>query len=187
MKNLNVKLPLLPVHIFILPDGLSRIKIVEQRYLKIVSLATKSDGFVIQNNKTQWGSWVQIVNFNQNEDGILEIDVKCKCLVHLLNLPLKDANKIALVEVKKFEHWSEVNSAQINFSDENDLSESLEKALSMNETLIELYPTIKSNNIYWVVARWLELLPLNNNVKNSFVSPFNFKEAKKFVLSIVSN
>ena len=88
MPTLN--LPIFPLPIFILPQGITRLRIFEARYLKMVSLAMKNQGFVIFShdnsekvNTMKVGSWVEVINFDQGEDGILLIDVRCKCLVDI--------------------------------------------------------------------------------------------------------
>ena len=57
--------------------------LLPHRYLKMIKIAAKGEGFIIclnhqdlESSLIKWGSWVEIVNFYQGEDGVLEIDVK---------------------------------------------------------------------------------------------------------------
>ena len=197
MNNLNIELPLFPLSIFLLPSGVTRLRIFEPRYLKMVAIA--SNGFVISNahnneqnsnqqssNKQRKGSWVEIINFDQGEDGVLEIDVRCKSLV---NFNLSDPEAIAnssieglqFINASEISHWSQKKAT----TDLGKLTGSLTSLINSHELLKDLYIEKTTENPYWVVARWLELLPIPSDVKNSFFSPSSYVEAKKLVNSII--
>lgn len=189
MKNTSTNLPIFPLPVFLLPNGITRLRIFEQRYLKMVKIASKGQGFVIWLNSKElkkpaihWGSWVEIINFNQGKDGVLEIDVKCKSLVDILSIN-KDEDNLHFGEIIPIKHWSQKNINAL----ENSLSESLNKAHTNDPMLNELYSNTQSQNTNWVIARWLEILPINLSVKSSFVDVHNIEAAKVFVESIISN
>ena len=76
MKTNYTNLPIFPLSVFLLPEGMTKLRIFEPRYLKMVSIASKGQGFVIWakgDNKSisdsPWGSWVEIINFDKAEDG----------------------------------------------------------------------------------------------------------------------
>ena len=82
-----MNIPIFPLSIYLLPQGITRLRIFEQRYLNMVKNVHKTNGFVIsyyqdspnldiESKISAWGSWVEIVNFMQGDDGILVIDVK---------------------------------------------------------------------------------------------------------------
>ena len=186
MNNHNIELPLFPLSIFLLPGGITRLRIFEPRYLKMVAIA--SSGFVIskaQNSHVErWGSWVEIINFDQGEDGVLEIDVRCNSLVNLHPLKTSDNNSIEGVQfasVTEISHWSQKKAT----TDLGKLTGSLMSLFDTHDLLKELYIEKITENPYWVVARWLELLPIPFEVKNSFVSHSSYVEAKKLVNSII--
>ena len=54
-----------------------------------------------------------------------------------------------------------------------------------NESLNRLYPKKGLNDDHWVLARWLEILPIELNVKNAFVVCYSFNDAKAFVESVI--
>lgn len=187
MKNLTTSVPLFPLPVFLLPGGITRLRIFEARYLKMVTIASKAQGFVICANtqegteaKPQWGSWVDIINFDQGDDGVLEIDVQCKSLVNITTIN-KDADNLHFAEITEIAHWSE-NIAEL---DSNELSQSLAQVFATNARLSEIYTEKPIHNSHWVVARWLELLPVNLTVKSSFVSEHNYQAAKHFVQAIL--
>ena len=61
-------LPVFTLPIFLLPDGHTRIRVFEPRYLKLVRIASQNHGFVIYNSdkhNEDVGSLVDIINFEQ--------------------------------------------------------------------------------------------------------------------------
>lgn len=187
MKNINLTLPIFPLPVFLLPNGVTRLRIFEPRYLKLVKIATTKQGFVILLNseslplpKIIWGSWVEIINFDQDEGGVLEIDVKCKSLVRLLSIFQTD-EELQFSSISEIKHWSQ----KIERTQFNALSASLETVFENNKKLSGLYHHKPTNNTHWVVARWLELLPIKLEIKNTFIYDHNFQEAENFVQSII--
>jgi len=209
MHNVNTRLPIFPLPVFILPGGVTRLRIFEPRYLKMVKIATKKQGFVIWLNSIEseggeesntksttselqtvksenpdmlWGSWVEIINFDQGDDGILEIDVKCKSLVEILSSD-QDDDGLHFGMVSDILHWSQETDHRIT----DTLSQSLDEVFDNNTMLNKLYVDKATSNASWVVARWLELIPVDLAIKTSFVHSHNYEEAKCFVQSIIFN
>jgi Lon protease-like protein len=188
MKNQTLNLPIFPLDIFLLPEGVTRLKIFEPKYLKMVATASQGKGFVISlasNNVSLpaklWGSWVKIINFGKDLNGILEVDVKCKSLVEIISVSLEVDNLYHgnVIDVK---HWSDVHlDPSINT-----LSRSLIKVFNNNTILNELYPIKSTNNPSWVVSRWLEILPVDESTRNIFIEKSSFIQAKEFVEEIIS-
>jgi Lon protease-like protein len=180
-------LPLFPLDIFLLVGGMTRLRIFERRYLKMVSLSASLGGFIISSNKqpegntTRWGSLVEVVNFDKGEDGILEIDVKCTALISLSNIK-QDSDQLHFADFQQFDHWSQGDK------DEHEafLSDSLDMLFKSNKLLNALYPEKLIDNSDWVISRWLELLPIPFDMKNKFIFDSSFSEAKNLVNSIIS-
>ena len=188
MNYTELTLPIFPLPVFILPNGITRLRIFEPRYLKMVKIATQGKGFVIWLNHQEaekpmieWGSWVEVVNFDQGKDGVLEIDVKCKALVDIQSIE-KDSDNLHFGTVCEIFHWSQ----GIDDNPASELGYSLEEVLVNDNMLSELYLHRYCRNTNWVVARWLEILPVNLAVKSDFVNVHNYDEAKHFVQSITS-
>jgi Lon protease-like protein len=188
MKTNNIKLPIFPLSMFLLPEGMTRLRIFEPRYLKMVSIASKGQGFIIwpsgdkrSLSSSPWGSWVEIVNFDQGHDGVLEIDLKCKSLVEIQTIEVEDDN-LHFGQVKQLNHWSQKDT-DISLIE---LSKSLEDVFANNDSLNDLYPQKSIDNPSWVIARWLELLPINLDIKSTFVIEHNFQEAKDFVQTVIN-
>ncbi|TPH12090.1 LON peptidase substrate-binding domain-containing protein [Litorilituus lipolyticus] len=182
-------LPIFPLSAFILPEGKLRLRIFEAKYAKMLSLISAHQMFVIQlTSKTEgikhndWGSLVKIQDFNQGDDGLLEIDVHCCALVELSNVKVDD-NNLAFAKVNPLYHWSQ------NTVDDTMVSSELEVALNeviySNSLLSHLYQHRLLNNSHWVVARWLEILPISLTVKSQFIRENNFSQAKDFVNTVI--
>jgi Lon protease-like protein len=188
MKTNNISLPIFPLPIFLLPEGVTKLRIFEPRYLKMISIASQGSGFVIWSKNAKnslsnslWGSWVEIINFDQGQDGILEVDVKCKALVELSVIDT-DSDNLYFGDIKEINHWSQtdIDSSIV------ELSTSLADVFDNNPSLSELYPHKAIDRPSWVIARWLELLPINIDVKTTFIAEHNFQAAKELVQSVIN-
>jgi Lon protease-like protein len=189
MKDLL--LPMLPLTMFILPGGRVRLRIFEAKFLKAVSIATNYEGLVLKlpldensQGETSWGCMVSIEDFNQGDDGVLELDVLCSSLVEIKEIAFNE-NQVLIANVKLIKHWSQVIRSITIQTD--DLAKSLNDVINQDTMLTSLYQDKALNNSSWVTARWLELLPVNASVKRSFIKMNGFKQAKKFIESIIFN
>ena len=183
----TINLPIFPLPIFLLPQGVTRLRIFEKRYLKMVSQAMKNQGFVIvthdNDEKTdteQVGSWVEIINFDQGQDGILLIDVHCKCLVDIKAIS-QDQDNLHHGDVTVKNHWPDTGLDQTT----DKLAASLSKLFSENTELSALYPKQHFEHGDWVVARWLEILPVELAEKSLFVNKDSFNQAKQLLERII--
>jgi len=196
MKNIleldieKQRFPVFPLPVFMLPGGKARLRVFEAKYLKMLSLVSSHQHFIIQSINTwskeneSWGSLVKIQDFNQGDDGILEIDVECSSLVNLYS-PTNDNNDLTFAWTKPFHHWSQ---SKVDGSlPTSVLSTALNDAIASSPILKNLYQHKALENNYWVIARWLELLPLKNSLKVFFIKESSFDSAKSFVKSIVCN
>jgi hypothetical protein len=183
-----------PLPIFLLPGGVTKLRVFEQRYIRLVQESAGDIGFVIASPlmafdpncaHANWGSWVKIIDFSTGDDGLLHIDVQCQQMVRLLDVTIEsDGLKRGNVEV--YEHWQ----SQQQSSDDDQirlLHNTLVKLFEQNPMLEELYPRPDFEQPEWVLRRWLEVLPLKDDDKNMFVKPDSFNDALDFVFSIVKN
>jgi Lon protease-like protein len=183
----TVNLPIFPLPVFLLSKGVTRLRIFEKRYLKMVAHAMKNDGFIVlpydkaeKVGDIPTGSWVEIVNFDQSEDGLLLIDVQCKCLVDIYAMT-QDKDKLHHGDVSVKAHWSD--SGEDGTVDE--LADSLSKAFDDNPELTALYRQSDFSQDSWVIARWLELLPVSIDKKRLFAEPDSLNSAKEFLQNII--
>lgn len=194
MTTDNFTLPLFPLSVFLLPQGITRLRIFEPRYLNMVSIAMKNKGFAIVSNMNQgsniesntddtpiWASWVNIINFDKSADNSLIIEVQCHDLVQITNMH-SSKNNLLFGDVFKVPHWPK----QPNDDTINMLTRSLTNVFQENSELNDLYQGTFEHNANWVVARWLELLPVDMEIKAAFAQANSFMQAKMFVAEIIS-
>ena len=180
----NLELPIFPLPLFVLPQGITKLRIFEPRYLRMVKIASQEQGFVIllttKNTRgTLWGSWVSIINFTQGDDGILEIDVQCQSLVLIRNTRI-ESDQLTFGTATHLPHWSATSKTPFNHG----LADSLAEVLANDDLLTTLYSQPKLNDKYWVTARWLELIPVSLSAKDKLTAMNNFQATYQFILSI---
>lgn len=183
-----MNLPIFPLPIFLLPQGRTRLRVFQPKYIRLIKIAAQNQGFIIvfKNEKDElsdihWGSWVNIVNFDQGKDNTLHIDIECRAIVNLSKLS-QESDGLFFAEAVESNHWPTIdvdNNLQ-------GLSTSLKDLFSHHQLLNELYQDKAFDQANWVVARWLELIPLEANIKRSFVEKDSYTSAKDFVQSILS-
>lgn len=182
-------LPVFPLPIYLLPGGITRLRIFEQRYLKMVRNVNKTNGFVIiynkgETNEINWGSWVEIIDFNQQDDGVLTIDVKCRSLVDIDSGAMtENSDKLMMAPVKNKEHWGNISTADTS----EILTQQLTQFFFHNPSFNDLYKTKHLNDPLWVCRRWLELVPVNIFHKQYFVEGMTFTKAVGFLESLFIN
>jgi Lon protease-like protein len=184
----NLSLPIFPLQVFLLPAGKIRLRIFEAKYIKLISIASAKGGFIIQPRydnegvgNISIGSLVEVHDFNQGADGILEVDVYCRSLVDIHSVENDD--DLAFGSIDPLTHWSEESMAL--GSSPSELASTLNEIITEDIMLSELYQDKNLTNEAWVIARWLELLPINLTLKKYFISENGFKYAKALVESII--
>lgn len=182
-----MNIPIFPLSIYLLPGGVTRLRIFEQRYLSMIKSVNETQGFVIShyqkespNHISEWGSWVDIINFELGDDNVLIIDVKCKGLVAIKQSEHSD-NNLLWGEVECMPHWAEDTPELID----HDLSTALKDIFANNPELAEVYQGEFNDNLAWVCARWMELLPLAFQSKNAFAQEYSLQQVVEFLTSIL--
>jgi Lon protease-like protein len=174
-----MNIPIFPLPIFILPGGVSRIRVFEPRYLKMVAIAMKNQGFavlpyskVLTIDVSNIASHVDIINFNQEDDGTLIIDVKCKSLVNIGSMTT-DTDGLRHADIVQREHWQN-EFPYTNLDITSDIYQTIHKQY---DHLQELYQSPDYQNDIWIVSRWIELLPIDLEVKVAFFESDTFPAA----------
>ena len=99
-----------------------------------------------------------------------------------MNQVEQNKEKLHFAAAVPIKHWAEnESSAPIPL-----LMDSLKSLVESNELLKDLYEHNLQLNPYWIVARWIELLPIPFDVKNSFIYESTYIEAEKLVSSIIA-
>ena len=182
-----MNIPIFPLAIYLLPGGITRLRIFEQRYISMVKNMNTTQGFVIsyyqkdkQHHISEWGSWVDLVNFELGDDNILVIDVKCKGLVKIEKSEhLED--KLLWGDVVPITHWAD---KKITISD-LEVSGALKQVFEDNLHLSEVYQNKFDDDLSWVCARWVELLPIDFTLKTAFIQEYSFEQALGFLKNLL--
>ncbi len=182
-------LPVFPLPIFILPGGVSRLRIFEPRYLKMVAEADKTGGFVIACfnadlpfNVAEWGTKVEIIDFDQDKEGLLLIDVRADYLVNLSDFHRRQ-DKLLLARSTRRNHWSAPPA--ILDHKQQPLGIALKQLFDNHPELSEKYAEPRFEQLQWVCARFLELLPLSLEEKEQFISPDTLPQLEKFLQLLI--
>ena len=192
MSKIMLK-PVFILPVFLLPNGCTRLRVFEQRYLKLIKLASNTDGFIIAINTEldAIAADVKIINFEQGSDGVLIVDVCCTQLVKLQKTDI-DADNLMMAETKNIDHWADnvdkhdpANTSDLS-KEFRYLSKSLIKVFEQNDTLSQIFHENFFEHKYWVVARWIELLPIPIEKKQIFYSYDSFHKAVRFIYEVLA-
>jgi|TARA_B110000014_G_scaffold263970_1_gene262675 hypothetical protein len=185
-----ISLPLLAMPAFILPNGIARLTLFSPLDLKLVSIASQEQGFVLlpeierspslKSFAEGWGSWVEIIDFDYNSLNQLVIKIKCNSLVKIHGY-YKGEFKLNYASVSLLEHWPAMN----NDPDITELSSLLRTVFKHNEQFNELYAIKRFEDANWVVSRWLELLPVEKKDKSLFANKASYLQAKNFIEEVI--
>ncbi len=172
-----MNIPVFPLPVFLLPKGVTRLKVFEPRYLRMISIGAKENGFALVLNEfigqpKMTASWVKIVNFDTNEQGILIVDVKCTALVSLES-SYKDEHDLLWASYKPLTHWQVLTHNRSTKS----FSQLLQSYFGKNKQLASLYHGEFVDTPNWVMCRWLELLPLKTEDKLYFLTANSDQQA----------
>lgn len=183
---------LFPLPVFLLPGGVTKLRIFEPRYLNMVKTALKNEcGFVLcvyqddtPLNIPKVGAYVNIVDFDQDKSGQLLIDVVAECLVDIEEIWI-DKENLRHGRVRKIvdDVWSK---KEVTVSDkDSELGKALAKVYDANPELNALYPAKQFNNPVWVASRWLEILPVSIKQKENVLLLQRFEQVQDFLHTLI--
>ncbi|RXJ70374.1 ATP-dependent protease [Veronia nyctiphanis] len=180
-------LGLFPLPLFLLPGGITKLRIFEPRYVRLVKETMQSgNGFVLAMKDgdaiCRFGTLVDIVDFEQLPDGLLGITIKGRCRVKITNIGQEEDN-LWVGDISSLSDWPSVaHNLPENVTDalKNVFDKYPEHAAQYNTGKIDFSDTV------WVCQRWLEVLPLENSQKQWFISQDNADEARSFIIHLLS-
>ncbi|AXV66993.1 ATP-dependent protease (plasmid) [Pseudoalteromonas lipolytica] len=187
-----MKRAIFPLPVFILPEGYTKLRIFEQRYLTMVKEAVKDNtGFVLctyqhdtELNLPEFGCMMQITDFNQDDSGQLLIDVYAEHAVSI-NQPFYDKQALRHADVERVSKPSWYVKSVV--TDENLLlSHTLQAVFANQPDLAALYKAPQFDNLAWVAARWLEILPISLVKKQQLAFKSNFENLLSFLHTLIN-
>ena len=189
-----MKRAIFPLPLFILPEGYTRLRIFEPRYLHMVKSALKDNtGFVLCTfehdtpfNISAQGCLMDVIDFDQDNNGTLLIDVFASQSVQI-NDVYQDEQELrhGLVSDCNAPYWYKDSNNEIGKHQR--LHDSLKDVFSGNPELSALYKQTHFNKLPWIAARWLELLPISIEKKQQLAFETNFDNLLSFLHTVINN
>ncbi len=187
-----MKLALFPLPIFLLPGGFTRLRIFEQRCLYMVKEAAKTEqGFVLcpyladtPNNVSKEGVHVKIVDFSQDDDGQLLIDVEALSRVAISNVEVDSQSlRYGDCDIIDGPPW-QCSEEALSLVDET-LVDKLQSVFIANPILDDLYRDKHFTQPLWVAYRWLEILPISMTQKLKIKQAQTFEQVAEFLHTVL--
>lgn len=180
-----MKIALFPLPLFLLPGGVTKLRIFEPRYIRLVKESLKNDsGFILamqeKNTICKLGTLVKIIDFETLSDGLLGIDIQGCHRV-----------KISDISQEKDRLW--VGNAEI-LPDWQPLIESAGELGYQLDAVFQSHPNHAAqyqkntnfNDTLWVCQRWLEILPLSNAQRQWFLAQTDARFAIDFISDVLT-
>lgn len=190
--SLSKQLPIFPLTSQVLPEGRMKLRIFEPRYIRLVKDSLQNDAeFVIamfDNDKSPseedyirpYGTSVKIIDFEPRDDGLLGITVEGQSRVRILGHWLEHDN----LRVGNIEHLPAWPQAALPDSCLN-LKEKLQEAYETYPELSELLPSLHYERLDWLCSRWLEILPLDTDTKQTLIKEENCLKTQEYLLDLM--
>lgn len=160
-------LPLFPLPICLMPEGLAELRIFEPRYQRLVTEASRnglgfgvSPFYAASQQLFDVGCIAEIVDFKRRDDGLLGIMIKGKQRFRLVSFTV-ESDGLKRGNVELLPAWPEHS---IHTPKEQQLAELLTPLLP-----IAYQANSKSQSMTWICQRWLEILPINLQVKQQLM------------------
>lgn len=180
-----MQLPLFPLQLYLLPGGISKLRIFEPRYTRLVKLAMASgEGFGLcmkdGDALCHFGTRTIITDFERLSDGLLGITVQA-VEKFVINDHWQEEDGLRFGDISPIKNWSPVT---MKFADRG-IAHSLQALFEEYPEHATHYPEPDFNDTTWVCQRWLELLPLETNQKQWFMSRNDHRAALSFLHNII--
>ncbi len=191
---------LFPLPLFILPNGLTRLKIFEPRYMRMVAECVEDLGFVIMSVDKQdtakqpsWGVLVKIVNFHGLNHGMLAIDVQADSLVAVENITV-ESDGLQRANVTHKPLWASMSCSLLREEEVVKLSSLLFDFYENNRGVGELYLADQcltlplshcSSSEVWLCQRWIELLPISHRVKRTLIEDGGYRQSIDLLRTLI--
>lgn len=186
------RLSLLPLTAHLLPGGRLKLRIFEQRYMRMVKDAMRDDASIgicmlnQQGNKSDnshiWplGTLAKIVDFEPLPDGLLGITVAGQQRFRLKTIDT-EKDQLRVGQATLLENWPD----QALTREDELLRERLEEIYQTYPELCELYAQRYTDNANWLCQRWLELLPLEGATKQQLLAAESLDEVLDYLRQLI--
>jgi len=163
----STQIALFPLPSHILPNGRLPLRIIEDRYIRMIKESAKATtGFgivMIDPNQdgplgriSPIGTFVEIIDFYTLDDGFLGINVEGTKRFIIDNI-MTESDGLKTANVHYISNWPDQKITPKEYY----LAEKLEEIYAQHADINQLHSLKEMANISWVSQRWLELLPLS--------------------------
>tara|TARA_Y100001956_G_scaffold12620_1_gene11823 strand:- start:1373 stop:1972 length:600 start_codon:yes stop_codon:yes gene_type:complete len=178
---------LFPLSSIVLPEGKMRLRVFEERYKRLVVDALKQDGLfgiclfekqhrVEDSELSSVGTLVQIIDFEQLDDGLLGITVT-GLKRFMIRRVRTEHDGLRFAKVEWLPNWQVKELCQQGET----LSLKLQEVYTQFEQLNKLYDQKFFDDETWVSQRWLEILPLSNRQFDSLALELDCQSAVNYL------
>ncbi|MCC4797247.1 ATP-dependent protease [Enterovibrio norvegicus] len=180
-----MQLGLFPLPLFLLPGGITKLRIFEPRYVRLVKESmAEQKGFVLAMKEGDaictYGTHVQIIDFETLPDGLLGITIKGLSRVKLSHID-KENDGLWVGHTEALPDWPPSNA------DTGLLGEALKALFKTHPEHASQYEEVLCfNDVNWVCQRWLEVLPLANNQRQWFIAQHDAEDAMQFITVLLT-
>jgi Lon protease-like protein len=187
-----MKLPLFPLSAHILPEGRMSLRIFEPRYTRMVKEACQNDtGFVIcmlnsKGDKTTnshifpVGTYCKVIDFDVLDDGLLGVTVEGERCVTIEKIET-ETDELRVGECA----WSEPWQCGFELEDIQPMDKRLAEIFEKFPEVNGLYEQVKLDDPMWVINRWLELLPVDAEQKQHFLSQKDCSQIVEYLSQLI--
>ncbi|MFQ3220435.1 MAG: Lon protease-like protein [Paraglaciecola sp.] len=192
MNNTSFSMGLFPLSAHILPQGRMTLRIFEARYVALVKEACASGkGFGIcmldaEGDKRlnthiySVGTHVKVIDFDLLDDGLLGITVEGqRCFK--INTVHTEQDGLRIGDCQ----WLEIWQPPLIQQDINPLDSCLQDIFIKYPELQSLYQQPKFSDPIWVIYRWLELIPVSAQQKQTLIKQRDYVQALEFLTQLV--
>jgi len=180
-------LPLFPLTAHVLPGGKLPLRIFEPRYVRMVRQSFGQPGgfgMCMMNtrdsralrNMYSIGTWVEVVDFEPLEDGLLGITVEGRGAFRIERV-WQEADGLRMAAVQYLEQWPDTPLSEGDAL----LREQLQRLYQQYDYLARLYPQPLPHSATWLCQRWLELLPVAASDKQYLLEQPDCRAALAFL------
>lgn len=194
MNRAQTNIPLFPLSGHVLPGGTMRLRIFEPRYLRMVrEVCAQGDegrigmcmfneqGTVEKNTHIHsLATLARVIDFEHRDDGLLGITVEGieACEIKRISV---DEDGLRRGEIELVDHWQSTPLAQ----QYQHLAERLRQVYDEYPELGKCPTDERLNCSEWICQRWLELLPLNAEVKQELLSAPSCQPALDYLNGLI--
>lgn len=192
LNNTSFSTGLFPLSAHILPGGRMRLRIFEARYLAMVKQACASgEGFGIcmldaqgdkHLNKHIYpvGTHVKIIDFDLLHDGLLGITVEGQRCFRITGIETQQ-DGLRRGDCQWLDTWQTNTLPQ----DIEPLDNCLQTIFAKYPELQSLYQQPKFSDPIWVIYRWLELIPVSTQLKQTLIQQRDHVQALAFLSKLL--